>query len=325
MNSEQKFIEIPFGANDSELKGWEYTIPEGMEAIVKDGKVIVKEKESEDERIRKFLVELLSSGTWKREWPFQPNECVAYLEKQKEQKPAEWGEEDEQMLSYIICAIRDHYTADPIKDKLINWLQTRPFQISAQWDVEQQWCFEDVIALLIADGHEREANVLKTLFNQSKIGLSKKEIDNAIDDYNSGRKQEWSEEDVDMLNSCISSIEEAKENRYAYKETDGDTSYDHEIAWLKSLRPKRVDVSDQTLQLLICYLYACHDVAKRDWEKADCRRYISYLEDLDYTLKNRWKPSEEDLDAIKELIDDANKRGWATPGASRLYEQLKNL
>ena len=48
---------------------------------------------------------------------------------------------------------------------------------------------------------------------------------------------EWSEEDEDMLNSCISSIEEAKENRYAYKETDGDTSYDHEIAWLKSLRP----------------------------------------------------------------------------------------
>ena len=47
---------------------------------------------------------------------------------------------------------------------------------------------------------------------------------------------EWSEEDKDMLNSCISSIEEAKENRYAYKETDGDTSYDHEIAWLKSLR-----------------------------------------------------------------------------------------
>ena len=49
---------------------------------------------------------------------------------------------------------------------------------------------------------------------------------------------ERSEEDEDMLNSCISSIEEAKENRYAYKETDGDTSYDHEIAWLKSLRPQ---------------------------------------------------------------------------------------
>lgn len=48
---------------------------------------------------------------------------------------------------------------------------------------------------------------------------------------------EWNEEDEDMLNSCISSIEESKENRYAYKENDGDTSYDREIAWLKSLRP----------------------------------------------------------------------------------------
>ena len=51
---------------------------------------------------------------------------------------------------------------------------------------------------------------------------------------------EWSEEDVDILNCCISSIEEAKENRYAYKETDGDTSYDREIAWLKSLQLKKL-------------------------------------------------------------------------------------
>lgn len=51
-------------------------------------------------------------------------------------------------------------------------------------------------------------------------------------------KQEWSDEDADMLNCCISSIEEAKENRYAYKETDGDTSYDREIDWLKSLPEK---------------------------------------------------------------------------------------
>ena len=39
-----KEIEIPFGAKDSELKGWEYTIPEGMEAEIKDGKIVVKEK-----------------------------------------------------------------------------------------------------------------------------------------------------------------------------------------------------------------------------------------------------------------------------------------
>ena len=57
------------------------------------------------------------------------------------------------------------------------------------------------------------------------------------DSFTSEQKPAWSEEDKDMLNCCISSIEEAKENRYAYKETDGDTSYDREIAFLKSLRP----------------------------------------------------------------------------------------
>ena len=30
----EKTIEIPFGAKDSELKGWEYTIPEDMEAEI---------------------------------------------------------------------------------------------------------------------------------------------------------------------------------------------------------------------------------------------------------------------------------------------------
>ena len=53
---ENNVIDIPFGAHGSELKGWEYTIPEGMEAIIKDGKVIVKEKASEDERIRRQLI-----------------------------------------------------------------------------------------------------------------------------------------------------------------------------------------------------------------------------------------------------------------------------
>ena len=40
--------------------------------------------ESEDERIRKFLIDILSHGTWRKEWPFGPNEVVAYLEKQKD-------------------------------------------------------------------------------------------------------------------------------------------------------------------------------------------------------------------------------------------------
>ena len=72
-------------------------------------------------------------------------------------------------------------------------------------------------------------------------------------------KAEWSEEDADMLNCCISSIEEAKENRYAYKETDGDTSYDREIDWLKSLRPSWKP-SEEQMNMLKCTLdyYGSH-------------------------------------------------------------------
>ena len=38
----------------------------------------------EYERIREFLIDLLSHGTWKKDWPFSPAECVAWLEKQKD-------------------------------------------------------------------------------------------------------------------------------------------------------------------------------------------------------------------------------------------------
>lgn len=76
-------IDIPFGAKDSELKGWEYTIPEGMEAIIKDRKVIVKEKASEDERIRKSLIEIVERFMADE----RKEKTLAWLEKQKEHKP----------------------------------------------------------------------------------------------------------------------------------------------------------------------------------------------------------------------------------------------
>ena len=57
-----KEIEIPFGARDSELKGWEYTIPEGMEAEIKDGKIVVREKQPEPTEFERELALFIS--TW---------------------------------------------------------------------------------------------------------------------------------------------------------------------------------------------------------------------------------------------------------------------
>ena len=77
--------EIPFGAKDSELCGFEYTIPDGFEAEIKDGKVIIRKKESEDEKIRKEIIDhvrgirnVTESGAERTmKW-------LAYLEKQGE-------------------------------------------------------------------------------------------------------------------------------------------------------------------------------------------------------------------------------------------------
>ena len=78
----EKTIEIPFGAKDSELKGWEYTIPEDMEAEIKDGKIIVKQKESEDERIRKHIIDIIKDNAKSKSIPCDAE--IDYLERQKE-------------------------------------------------------------------------------------------------------------------------------------------------------------------------------------------------------------------------------------------------
>jgi len=97
-----EIIEIPFGAFDSELKGWEYTIPEGMEAEIKDGKIIVREKESEDERIRKWIKKELESKYVVDNIVnnVMADKALAWLEKQGENV---YNEELSKLLHEVIC------------------------------------------------------------------------------------------------------------------------------------------------------------------------------------------------------------------------------
>ena len=85
----KEFIEIPFGAKDSELCGWEYTIPEGYTASIENGKIVVKKEESEDEKIRMALIHYFShpENTSFEYWEAIPkSEAIAWLEKQGEMK-----------------------------------------------------------------------------------------------------------------------------------------------------------------------------------------------------------------------------------------------
>ena len=192
----------------------------------------------EDERIRKVIFKLLLGM---REEIFTSQDeivtkekALAYLEKrpdikiwpypikdayleQKEQKPAEWSEVELEFRGEKVTVKRPFFRDDKGRG-----YSTAELDEDVAWNALRAWCEKKGISL-----------------------------------YDLYPKAEWSEEDADILNCCISSIEEAKENRYAYKETDGDTSYDREIDWLKSLRPswkpseEQMKVFQNTMQRLL--------------------------------------------------------------------------
>lgn len=78
------FIEIPFGAFDSETMGWTYTIPEGFTAKIEDGKIIVEKAESDDERIRKEMIDYFSQFKEDGIRGVDITPWIIYLEKQKD-------------------------------------------------------------------------------------------------------------------------------------------------------------------------------------------------------------------------------------------------
>ena len=93
--------------------------------------------ESEDERIRKGLIELIENWNYPQELFTTKRNIIGYLEKQKEQKPtAEWSEEDENNLELVIDCIYKFYPDPVMKYKLKEWLKSlRP--------VKQEWSDED--------------------------------------------------------------------------------------------------------------------------------------------------------------------------------------
>ena len=64
----------------------EYYIPEGMEAVIEGDKVIIRRKESDDEKIRKAIINAIHDYAYRLEEKI-PTEWLTWLEKQGVQKP----------------------------------------------------------------------------------------------------------------------------------------------------------------------------------------------------------------------------------------------
>ena len=188
-------------------------------------------------------------GSWK--------DCIAWLKSLPErfnpQPKPEWSEKHIADVFEKIGLAK--IVREQGNDKLTNALQDAMLELSKVGNTEWREEDEEMRKLLIA---VLEVNHPNGFFKANEInttdmrGIHTDEIISWLkslplnlkkrnEDIEKLCSNEWSEEDEEMLNSCISSIEESKENRYAYKENDGDTSYDREITFMKSL-PQRFNL-----------------------------------------------------------------------------------
>ena len=229
---EKEIKEITFGTKDSELYKFEYTIPEGYEAEIKDGKVIMTKKESEDERITRAINNML---------PFIPDEAYAnngvtkegvlnWLEKQKEQKPifkkgdkVIWDDEEFNILDVN----ETEYNVGGYRVPFSRQNELHPiWQKSAEWSEEDERTLESFLGWLQGSmGEKTYSSWLKSL--PERFSLKP--------------KQEWSEEDEIYLQDALWCVEKAEKS--CEDEEDKGACWSAK-RWLKSLRP----VSKESLQ-----------------------------------------------------------------------------
>ena len=119
-------------------------------------------KESEDEKIRKRLLELFKEH-WSEEWyGLKVNDVISWLEKQGKQKPA-WSEEDEKMLNDILMCGEHHCYLDAGN---ITWLKSIKDRVQPQqkqeWSEEDSPYYDDICEILINLLRSETANVNKT-------------------------------------------------------------------------------------------------------------------------------------------------------------------
>jgi len=132
-------------------------------------------KESEDEKIRKEIIEqinLLKSATLSDLKDKQFDSWITWLEKQGEQKPVEWSEEDDKMINSIAVHLNATTGGFPEDrawaDKFMIWLKSlRP---QKQWkpSEEQLKALDDVFSYFPYNNYPHFIGVLKGLKEELK-------------------------------------------------------------------------------------------------------------------------------------------------------------
>ena len=190
----------------------------------------IKERniESEDERIRTrliALVEAFGQGEYK-------DEMLAYLERQKEQKPADQGvkgrrgriggtpEHIRKKAENFLSKMKPPYDADDI---------CSAYETGAMESIKLEWSEEDEKHLNWVIEHFRQSGELYHDLIDWLKSLPER--------FNLQPKQEWSEEDEKIRETLLNYYEECLDN-YSCVEWLNGITYSELCDWLKSFRPQ---------------------------------------------------------------------------------------
>lgn len=249
-------------------------------------------RESEDERIRKAIREILLDAPAQDliNKDLELEKALAWLEKQKEQKPIS----AEEVL---------------VKAGL------KPYKDGNQWcilagdNIQEGICgFGDTIEDALYE------------FLKEVLDLQKKQ-----------KPAEWSEKDEDMRNLLIKVLEVNHRNGY-FKANEINTIdmravYTEElVAWLKSLRPQSKVILKEKDAWCCSVVWAC----VRDSEEytKEEKEYIKkFLYRCNPVSQPHWKPSEEQMTMLlrAEGVVRVHDTKELAAAIAQLYEQLKKL
>ena len=267
----------------------EIEIPEGYEARIESNKVIIEQKEGEDEKIRKVLLEYFNERDSYRDEdetfngvPF--SSIIAYLEKQKDQKPAERVEINKSLSDAVISELGkyngENYWKSPWAMDSTGTAYPLYFaNLGATWQKEQKPTEspEDIHNRGYIKGVEDAYNNV----NEAKVILKRLAKEDP-------KPTEWSEEDEDAIEQAIIAIEDMRNsNEPGVGYVGHKLSFDVVIERLKSLHPQsHWKPSEKQMEALRC---AVNDsIMQYDYNASQLKEEVTrtYSENLQSLLND---------------------------------------
>ena len=197
-------------------------------------------KESEDERIRKEIIQSIQDNMC----VIHKDKCIAWLEKQGGQKPA-WSEEDEKIIkelsNIIVANSKNNYLGHYYTPDLITKLQSLRHSsklLNQEWSEEDEQMINDIIEAI---DEQYDVSDYQEMVNWLKF------IKERVQPW---PKREWSKEEKARIDKIIDVLDWAEEKgRISYSD------WEDYVCYVKSLRPQSTwKPSDEQMKALEYYM-----------------------------------------------------------------------